>query len=507
MQQFESYPLAFQTQAVRRGEQPLLTQTSSASWPNRSLERARLVDIMVHEKPAERGHLVTSSLSKSRRTSKGGLKGLFQRTRSVKALVSSGLVETSRDEADVFQKVVTRDAVVASSNEAAVVSLKIPSRSTLPARFNTTSSHPNSKVHHKEPPLSSPTIWAAPPLFEAYPRAVKYATLLAPNLSAAATIRHDTLRRSISVGHRHKRNESKSEIVGSDALSERIHKHHKRQISEATSKQDWARSIYLLTTSGYLLQYANDGSLDRLPEKIMQLRKDSVAFASNAIPGEHWVLQISQLPDIEGMVSTDASRSFSGKLGPRAQVERDSTSFFLILDSPEEMDSWLIATRKEIEALGETKFQPELQVCDPTTDESQQLRKRPNAHYQIRKNAEQVYNALARVPPSKSSVAEVVKADWWTKRVIDAKTAEYGGKHLFTSRRAMDSPTISSLIRSTDEAPFGRPRDCSKASDIPAGSITLIPSGEPSATNSPFIKSRHGGDATKFHADALNQPT
>ena len=495
MQQFESYPLAFQTLAVRRGEQPLLAQTFSASWPNRSLERARLVDIMVYEKPAERGHLVTASPSKSRRTSKGGLKGLFQRTRSVKALVSSDLVETSRDEADVFQRVVTRDAVVASNNEAAVVPLEIPSRSTLPARSNITSSHPSSKVHHKEPPLSSPTIWAAPSLFEAYPQAVKYATLLAPNLSAAATIRHDTLRRNISVGHRHKPNESKSEIVGSDALSERIHKYHKRQISEATSKQDWTRNIYLLTTSGYLLQYANEGSLDRLPEKIMQLRKDSVAFASDAIPGEHWVLQISQLPDIEGTVSTDASKSFFGKLGPRAHVERDSTSFFLILDSSEEMDSWLIATRKEIQALGETKFQPELQVCDPTTDESQQLRKRSNARYQIRKNAEQVYNALARVPPSKFTVAELVKADRWTKRVIDAKTAEYGGKHSFTSRRSMDSPTISSLSRSTDKAPFGRPRDFSTASDISAGSRTLIPSGESSATNSPVTSTFTFSDA------------
>ena len=33
------------------------------------------------------------------------------------------------------------------------------------------------------------------------------------------------------------------------------------------------------------------------PEKILALSKDSVAFASDAIAGKHWVLQVSQHAD------------------------------------------------------------------------------------------------------------------------------------------------------------------------------------------------------------------
>ncbi|EON63650.1 hypothetical protein W97_02878 [Coniosporium apollinis CBS 100218] len=42
---------------------------------------------------------------------------------------------------------------------------------------------------------------------------------------------------------------------------------------------DLPTKLYILVTSGCLLQYAGEGPSDRLPEKILQLGKDSAAFA------------------------------------------------------------------------------------------------------------------------------------------------------------------------------------------------------------------------------------
>lgn len=62
---------------------------------------------------------------------------------------------------------------------------------------------------------------------------------------------------------------------------------HQKQLSIPFTKVEWTRKIFILVTSGYLLQYASAGSFDRVPEKMMKLGKDSVAFASDAIPGKH----------------------------------------------------------------------------------------------------------------------------------------------------------------------------------------------------------------------------
>ena len=85
-----------------------------------------------------------------------------------------------------------------------------------------------------------------------------------------------------------------------------------------------------IVLSRYLLQYSGDGSFDRLPEKMMQLGKDSVAFASDVLPGKHWVLQISQAMDADGAPTAD-SRSLFSRLSFRgADYRRTTTSILLV---------------------------------------------------------------------------------------------------------------------------------------------------------------------------------
>ena len=104
-----------------------------------------------------------------------------------------------------------------------------------------------------------------------------------------------------------------------------------------------------------LLQYAGEGSFNSFP-RVLQLGKDSVAFASDAIPGKHWVLQVSESMDADGTPTAD-SRSLLSRLAFRsADYRRTATSLLLILDSAEDMGSWIAAVRREIEALGGRKM-------------------------------------------------------------------------------------------------------------------------------------------------------
>jgi hypothetical protein len=150
---------------------------------------------------------------------------------------------------------------------------------------------------------------------------------------------------------------------------------HSRQASESISKADWTSKIYVLVTSGYILQYSSEGQFDRLPEKMIQLGKDSVAFASDVIPGRHWVLQISQALDANGIAPLPDTRSLRSRFTLRAtdhhHHRRNATSLLLVLNSPEELESWLTIVRHEIEALGGKKCETE--TGGPVEDDQSDL--------------------------------------------------------------------------------------------------------------------------------------
>ncbi|KAK8042727.1 peptidase family M20/M25/M40 protein [Apiospora phragmitis] len=152
------------------------------------------------------------------------------------------------------------------------------------------------------------TNWESPPLFQVYPQAIKHATLPATTLSADSLLRL---------------NGSRSSIMVRDDMSTR-----------------------------YLLQYATEGSFDRLPERVLQLTRDSAVFASDMIPGKHWVLQVASLMDPSGLPAND-SRSLLAKL--RGSERRHASNFLMVFEAAEEMDSWLALLRHAIEALGGKK--------------------------------------------------------------------------------------------------------------------------------------------------------
>lgn len=186
--------------------------------------------------------------------------------------------------------------------------------------------------------------WDPVPLFQAYPQAVRTATL-------PACVQADSLLRA----HQKRELINNSNINHPDLGDQKAlfvdmaRKKHRRNSSSV--KLDWTTKLYVLVTSGYLLQYSGDGTHDRLPEKVIQLCKDSAAFASDIIPGKHWVLQVSSVFEEGALVSQD-TRSLFGKFGMREKEKRLASDILMVFENVDDMEDWMSFLRREIESLG-----------------------------------------------------------------------------------------------------------------------------------------------------------
>lgn len=201
--------------------------------------------------------------------------------------------------------------------------------------------------------------WDPVPLFQAWPQAVRTATL-------PACLQADHLLRV------HNKKEMLSTISHPDLGDDKdvfvamAKKRHRRNSS--SFKLDWTTKIYILVTSGYLLQYAGDGPHDCLPEKVVQLTKDSAAFASDVIPGKHWVLQVSSVFE-DGALTSHDTRSLLGKFGLREKERRQASDMLMIFENAADMDSWMSLLRREIEVLGGRA--PMTEIGTPRQDDDQ----------------------------------------------------------------------------------------------------------------------------------------
>jgi hypothetical protein len=268
--------------------------------------------------------------------------------------------------------------------------------------------------------------------------------------------------------------------------TEKAKSKHRRQISGSISKADWTQKIFVLVTSGYLLQYSGEGSFDRLPEKMMQLGKDSVAFASDVIPGKHWVLQISQSMDSDGVPAAD-SRSLLSRLAFRgADYRRTATSLLLVLNSAEDMDSWIAVVRREIEALGGKKHVSETGKPKPD-DKIMQLRAQPSHRYLVQRNPDQFSNPNSPMSPSFGPPPWSPDGELQTK-LEDAASLV---RPVTSSTRPLTGHrSVANSITSHDGQQLDNLRDSTnRLSYMSSGQRTLITSQGSSAANSPTRES------------------
>ncbi|KAI5306055.1 Translocation protein S62 [Ascosphaera pollenicola] len=204
------------------------------------------------------------------------------------------------------------------------------------------------------PTKTIPLTWEPLPLFKVYSRSIKYSTLPAPCLSAETILRNNAQRpRAGSLGETTCAN---TESHDEESTKNKKGKRKSLRSMDSLNKAGWTRKIYILETKGHMLQYGIEGPFDRLPEKVLKLGPNTAAFASDAIPGKHWVIQISnRVDDDVSKSTTDPKKHFFTRLGHDYRRE-EQKSILMVLNGPEEMESWLTSVRKEIQKHGGKEY-------------------------------------------------------------------------------------------------------------------------------------------------------
>lgn len=329
------------------------------------------------------------------------------------------------------------------------VGLAVPMRPQTPPKAAPITVPPKSSLRHNPPPPAQQTIrarssqmfrpmsirpvppqnefgsWDPPPLFQAFPQSVKHATVQACVFAPEVLMRTQSQRKQAEALRARMDSVRDLSIISEEGLeAKKLEKTHRRLISNSVlnpSPPELVTKIYILVTSGYVLQYAGDGSFDRRPEKVLKLGKDSAAFACDLIPGKHWVLQISSYAHDDGSIEAVPKNSLLSRLrSQNTVVKKSATSFLLVLDSAEEMDSWMTAVRKEIDNQGGTRAKDESQrVSSSTEDSREKLSSETTSHrYQVQRDSKGPTKIVPVDSPHQSQYdsPRIVTSDWESNR-------------------------------------------------------------------------------------------
>ena len=320
--------------------------------------------------------------------------------------------------------------------------------------------------------IKKPTVWEPPPLFQAYPQAVKHATLEAPTLAPEVILRVKQERQSA-----YAKNTDAGEAF-ENPKKQKEKKLKKASASEIVSKRDWTEKVYVLVTEGYLLQYAGHGSHDRSPERVMPLSKDSAAFACDAITGKPYVLQISQISDEGGTVNPEVSKSMLKKAGLKGEMKRSASTFLLVMQGPEEMNAWLVAIRKEIEALGGKEYKPEVFGTEglegkQATKPGQQIQRMPSQRYLVKREPHR-FSRKPWEPIPNEALGEDISPE---EKLV--KTSEVpllvSNRYSLATQDSANTHCISDTTASIDQVHLDRLRESSRqsyASTVPKTAST-----------------------------------
>ncbi|RDI79277.1 Dihydrolipoyllysine-residue acetyltransferase component of pyruvate dehydrogenase complex [Venturia inaequalis] len=239
--------------------------------------------------------------------------------------------------------------------------------------------------------------WDPPPLFQAYPQSVRHGTLLGTNLSVEAIRGHQLRRQNVG-------------LFGSTASLPFVREGLEDELGQR--EQSWQSmglipgssdgpelvpKVFVLVAAGRLVQYAGDGNYDRMPEKTLQLGEKSAAFACDLIPGKHFVIQVVQSVNGEGIATINKSRSLLSRLrAPSAAMRKTTTSFLLIFSTPEEMDLWLKAIRKVINQLSGRDGQGETGGKHSRKNTAEKVDEVPTHRFQAQKASLEGRQSLTR---------------------------------------------------------------------------------------------------------------
>ncbi|KAI9671674.1 MAG: hypothetical protein M1831_003202 [Alyxoria varia] len=212
--------------------------------------------------------------------------------------------------------------------------------------------------------------WEPPPLLQAYPQALRHCLMRDP----------DNCFETYAPG---------TELNEGETLRSRPGTPHKSRASTASKRKDMEsrgsdtsgelcgpakQNIYILVTSGYILQYAGDGPCERKPQKILKLCAESAAFASDLIPGKPYVLQVLQKPDDSNINVYAPKKSLLSKVISASHLpkRRYTRSMILVFSDPNEMNGWMESIRKEVDRLSGRRKRPATTAHHAASDKAAQ---------------------------------------------------------------------------------------------------------------------------------------
>ncbi|KAL8835091.1 MAG: hypothetical protein Q9170_003468 [Blastenia crenularia] len=453
------------------GRVPPVPCSSSGVRRIRRIRRPQENTILVSEDFTKHQVPLPEEPQMKRRTSKGRLRGIFNRTKS-------GKLSTTAAEQEVEGNVLTeqKQAAPCATNETSLAQgFEDPIFDDLAPAIEVVKQQPakstRSKSFKKGSSASKPITWDPPPLFQAYPQSVIHGNVYAPNMYADTILRFRNEKR-----RKQRKNDTTSNTIKINGRDDGDTSQDDDQIG--IGQMELIPKVYVLATSGYFLQYAGEGSFDRLPEKIMPIGQDSAAFASDAIPGKHWVLQVSHASDENGNPRLE-KWSFTKRLGFLGESKRCSASNFLIvLESPEVLDTWLSVVRREIESWGGKRYHPDLPVRPAAGEGARILQQRPSRRFLVKRDPNQFSNT-----PKEPNVG-------WGGPEMGGTPAAGTRKHSTATQDSVHSPSTSNMTASTDQHLLDRLRSSPRMSYISTGVKTHSTSREsspvPSLTNLKF---------------------
>ncbi|EKV04086.1 Peptidase family M20/M25/M40 protein [Penicillium digitatum] len=320
--------------------------------------------------------------------------------------------------------------------------------------------------------------WKSPPLFQAYPQSIKHACLPAPALTADSILRlHVTSARSSTDDNPANLLEQSEAADAARKKREQKQRKHLRTVSGTINKVEWTQKIYVLSTTGCILQYAGEGKHDRLPERMLLLGPKSVAFASDAIPGKHWVVQVSHNPTADGSAVPEPPRPRFSRFGfHRPNARRFSHNFLLVLENPDDMIGWLVAVRAEIEKRGGRKFTQEKQLDEDTMP---QLQSKSSVRQMVKKDPHRISSLFLQpqtlLSPTEEEDGQSVGATSWQSRRSSCVSV---------NRRSVIDSRSGSVSTVRTEATNATNRSASIGSDMRSSSFTSsnIPHSPPIGT-------------------------
>lgn len=464
--------------AKRRGVSLPRIQTSFCDNTHQRLQRPRPVENIILKGTTECGRSNGIPPPPVGRQSKGGLFLFFGRARSAAAQKAC----RTRDVGGTGQELIILQRPISHSKPSQEIQgdpLANEIHAPRPGlNYSSTSLHHRDskgkqkpQVGRQEPIAKNLGSWDPPELFKAYPQAIRHVRLRAPLLNAETILHHYEATKNIPIKEDITKTCPNQDLDIPEGQESRT-KHEenrkaKRSSQNIWSNVTWTEKIYVFTTSGSLLRYSGSGSYDRLPEKTMSLGKHSAAFVSDAIPGQHYVLQISQVTKEDGTIQTVIPRSIFKKLGFRSESRRLASNFLLVFDSPEDMNEWLVVLRNEIESLGGRKYLPDV-PRQTTEDAVNQSLEKPSRRYLIQKDSDRFIDPV----PDPNARVGGEGSGLYGSGLVSGQVSTLKSPVSY-QQKPMDSPSLSYKTTSTDQLFLEQLRGTPRLSYASAGGKTL----------------------------------